>query len=64
MLCVCVLHRYSTCSVSVFENEMVVDYILRHRDVKIVESGLPFGKPGFTKFKDKHFHPTLALTRR
>ena len=55
---------YSTCSVSVFENEMVVDYILKHRDVKIVDSGLPFGKAGFTKFKDKHFHPSLALTRR
>jgi len=34
---------YSTCSVSVFENEEVVNYALSKRDIKIVDTGLEFG---------------------
>ena len=37
---------YSTCSVSVFENEEVVNYALQKRDIKIVETGLEFGMFG------------------
>lgn len=55
---------YSTCSVSVAENEDVVNYILGKRDVKIIEAGLDFGKPGFTRYQQKRYHPSLALTRR
>jgi ribosomal RNA methyltransferase Nop2 len=35
---------YSTCSVSVAENEEVVNYALQKRDIKIIETGLDFGK--------------------
>ena len=56
---------YSTCSVTVEENEQVVQYALNKRpNVRLVETGLAFGKEGFTKFRGKRFDPTMSLTRR
>ncbi|THW63247.1 NOL1/NOP2/sun family putative RNA met [Aureobasidium pullulans] len=56
---------YSTCSVTVEENEQVVQYALNRRpNVKLVSTGLVFGKEGFTSFMGKKFHPSLKETRR
>ena len=56
---------YSTCSVAIEENEQVVAYALSRRpNVRLVETGLPFGKEGFTNFMGKEFHPSMKMTRR
>ncbi|KAM0475279.1 hypothetical protein ACHAPX_007033 [Trichoderma viride] len=56
---------YSTCSVTIEENESVVAYALSRRpNVKLVDAGIPFGKEGFTSYMGKNFHPSLKLTRR
>ena len=56
---------YSTCSVTVEENEQVVQYALSKRpNVRLVETGLTFGIDGFTSYMGKQFNPRMKMTKR
>jgi len=56
---------YSTCSVTVEENEQVVQYALSKRpNIRLVDTGLTFGKEGFTAYMGKIFDAKMNMTRR
>ncbi len=56
---------YSTCSVTVEENEQVVQYALSRRpNIKLVETGLVFGRDGFTRYMGKTFDARMKMTKR
>ncbi|KAL9126126.1 MAG: hypothetical protein Q9217_004770 [Psora testacea] len=56
---------YSTCSVTVEENERVVQYALSKRpNIKLVETGLTFGVDGFVSYMGKNFDPKMKMTKR
>lgn len=56
---------YSTCSVTVEENEQVVQYALSKRpNVRLVDTGLTFGVDGFVSYMGKKFDARMKMTRR
>jgi len=57
---------YSTCSVAVEENEAVIDYALRVRNVELVsfDSAVKFGVDGMTRYRERRFNPTLKQCKR
>ncbi|PWN26885.1 NOL1/NOP2/sun family putative RNA met [Jaminaea rosea] len=56
---------YSTCSVAVDEDESVVDYALKKRpNVRLVPTGIDFGRPGFKSYMGKNFDPKMDLCKR
>ena len=56
---------YSTCSVMVEENEEVIEYALRKRpNVRIVPTGIDFGRDGLKRFRSRTFDERMTLCRR
>ena len=42
----------------------MIDYALKNRFVKLVETGLEVGEPGMSSYKEKRFHPSVRLSKR
>ncbi len=56
---------YSTCTLSVEENEEVVHFLLSRRRAKLVKISLPVpSSPGITEFKGKKYDRQIGLARR
>ena len=55
---------YSTCSVSIYENEDVIQYALSKRDIQIIDTGMTFGIDGYTKYNHLRYHPSMKLCKR
>jgi ribosomal RNA methyltransferase Nop2 len=55
---------YSTCSVSIYENEDVIQYALNKRDIQIMDTGMTFGVDGYTKYNHIRYHPSMKLCKR
>lgn len=56
---------YSTCTLSIEENELVIDKILEKYPVELLEISLPIpSRAGFTEYDGKQLHPELKKAIR
>ncbi|ETB57660.1 hypothetical protein YYC_04499, partial [Plasmodium yoelii 17X] len=55
---------YSTCSITVEENEQVINYILKKRDVNLLPIDINIGDPGITHYRKKQFSSKVSLCKR
>ncbi len=56
---------YSTCTLTLEENELVVQTVLKKYPVELVEIDLPVkSNPGFTKYNNEPLNPELSKCRR
>jgi len=56
---------YSTCTLSLEENELVIDKILSKYPVEVVDIELPVkSHPGFTRFHEDQLNPQLIKSKR
>ncbi len=56
---------YSTCTLTLEENELVVEKILEKYPVELMDIELPVkSHPGITKYGDRNLNPELTKTRR
>ncbi|CXI42425.1 RNA methyltransferase, putative [Plasmodium berghei] len=55
---------YSTCSITVEENEQVINYILKKRDVNLLPIDINIGDPGIIHYRKKQFSSKISLCKR
>lgn len=56
---------YSTCTMTIEENEMVINKVLNKYPVELVEFSLPFKTfPAFSAYKNINFHKSIEFTKR
>jgi ribosomal RNA methyltransferase Nop2 len=55
---------YATCSFAPEENEEIIDFALQQCPIRIIETGLPIGAPGFTNPFNNELDQSLRLARR
>ncbi len=56
---------YSTCTLTLEENELVVNTILKNYPVELMEISLPIkSNSGFTKYGNEHLNPEIEKTHR
>ncbi|OVA13455.1 Bacterial Fmu (Sun)/eukaryotic nucleolar NOL1/Nop2p [Macleaya cordata] len=55
---------YSTCSPMISENEAIINYALKMRDVEVVDTGLELGYPGLNEFRGQKFQASFQKMRR
>lgn len=55
---------YSTSSLMIEENEKIIDFAKDARQIKVISTGLDFGRNGFVRDRFSSFHPSLRNSKR